>query len=199
MIPILLGGLVIFNIYVWKEWQTKQRGRFVINSIVALITILALGILILEPAKEVEINDSQALVLTDNFNAVVKDSLLNHFKGIKVLDYNPVKSIRKELDSLTNVIVLGDGIEPYDFYLFDSIPTTYIPNAAPLGTTQLNYTEQLILGEKLKISGSYSNLIEKSFLVLQDSRNNGLDSIHFVEDKNIDFILKTRPKVAGAY
>ena len=83
IIPILLGGLVVFNIYVWKEWQTKQRGRFVVNSIVALITILALGILILEPTKEVEINDSQALVLTDNFNTVVKDSLLNHYKGYK--------------------------------------------------------------------------------------------------------------------
>ncbi|WP_424000980.1 hypothetical protein [Maribacter sp. IgM3_T14_3] len=199
MIPILLGGLVVFNIYVWKEWQSKQRGRFVINSIVALITILALGILILEPTKEVEINDSQALVLTDNFNTVVKDSLLNHYKGIKVLDYNPVKSIRKELDSLTNVIVLGDGIDPYDFYLFDSIPTTYIPNAEPIGVTRLNYREQLVLGGELKVSGSYSNPIEKSFLVLQDSRSNGLDSIQFTENKNVDFNLTTRPKVAGAY
>ncbi|WP_324026214.1 hypothetical protein QSV08_02305 [Maribacter sp. BPC-D8] len=199
MIPILLGGLVVFNIYVWKEWQTKQRGRFVVNAIVALITILALAIIILEPTKEVEINDSQALVLTDNFDEAAKDSLLNHYKGIKVLDYNPKKSIRKELDSLTSVIVLGDGVEPYDFYLFDSIPTTYFPNAAPTGVSQLNYTEQLVLGNELKISGSYSNPIKKSFLVLQDSRNNGLDSIQFVADKIADFNLSTRPKVTGTY
>ncbi|TDT40508.1 hypothetical protein CLV90_3357 [Maribacter spongiicola] len=199
IIPILLGGLVVFNIYVWKEWQTKQRGRFVVNAIVALITILALAMLILEPTKEVEINDSQALVLTDNFDEVVKDSLLNHYKSIKVLDYNPKKSIRKELDSLTNVIVLGDGVKPYDFYLFDSIPTAYIPNGAPTGVTRLNYTEQLVLGNELKVSGSYSNPIEKSFLVLQDSRNNGLDSIQFVGDKNADYNLSTHPKVSGTY
>ena len=199
MIPILLGGLVVFNSYVWKEWKTKHSGRFVVNAIVALMTILALVVLILEPTKEVEINDSQAVVLTDNFDAAVKDSLLNRYEGIKVLDYNPKKSIRKELDSLTSVIVLGDGIEPYDFYLFDSIPTTYIPNAAPTGVTQLNYTEQLVLGEELKVSGSYSQPIEKSFLVLQDSRNNGLDSIQITVDKNADFNLKTRPKLAGVY
>ena len=199
LIPVILGGFIIFGGYIWKEWQTRSKGRFGLNSMIAFVAILALSILILEPTHEVEISNRQGVLLTDGFKDDLKDSLLTLYKGIKVLDYNPRKSTRRELDSLDHIFVVGNGIEPFDFYLFDSVPTSFIPGNRPAGISRLNYTEKLILGYSLEVSGSYSKPEKGTFLILQDSRGNGLDSIHFVNDKNTDFSFESNPKASGNF
>lgn len=201
IVPIVLGGLVLLGCYVWKEWKTHKSTtrQFVVNAVVSYIAISALVITVLEPTRAVEVNDRQALLLTEGFKEKQKDSLIKLNDGIKVLNYNPKKSIRKELDSLTNLIVIGNGVNPYDFHLLDSLPTTYLPNEQHNGIIRLSFAEKLVLGNELSISGSFFNSIKGSFLIVQDSRNNGLDSIQFNEETNIDFDLNARPKVSGRY
>ncbi|HDZ03464.1 hypothetical protein LCGC14_0417490 [marine sediment metagenome] len=201
LIPMVLGGLVVLGCFVWKEWKTSKGNskQFVLNTIVSFIAIFSIVITFLEPTKEVEINDRQALLLTEGYTENQKDSLINLNDGIKVLNYNPKKSIHKELDSLSNVIIIGDGLEPYNFHLFDSVPTTYLPNEQRKGITRLSFNEKLLLGNDLSISGSFLKPRKGSFLIVQDSRNNGLDSIQFNEETNIDFELNARPKVSGIY
>jgi hypothetical protein len=199
LIPIILGGIIVFGCYSYKEWQTRATGRFGLNTIIALVTILALSIIILEPTHQVEITDQYGLVLTDGFNDKQKDSVLKLYDGIKVLHYNPKKSIHKELDSLYHILVVGNGIKPYDFYLFDSVSTTYIQGNKPSGISRLNFTDKLLLGQQLEVSGSYSKPKKGTSLILQDSRGNGLDSIHFFADRNTDFNLGTNPKASGKF
>jgi hypothetical protein len=199
LIPILIGGLVIFGSYFYKEWVTRKQGNFSINIIVAFLTIAALVILVLEPTREVEINDQQGILLTEGFKGKQRDSLLSLKKGLKVLKYNPKKSIRNQLDSLTTVYVLGEGIKPFDFSRFNNIAVEYFPAKIPLGITQLTYTKKISLGEKVEVIGSYNQPVNGSFLVFEDSRGNGLDSIQFVESSFTDFTLSGSPKASGNY
>ena len=199
LIPVFIGGLVLFGSYFYKEWVTRKQGNFSINIIVALLTIAALVILVLEPTREVEINDHQGILLSEGFNVQQRDSLLSLNKGLKVLKYNPKKSIRNQLDSLTTVYVLGEGIKPFDFSRFNNIAVEYFPAKIPLGITQLTYTKKISLGEKVEVIGSYNQPVNGSFLVFEDSRGNGLDSIQFVESSFTDFTLSGSPKASGNY
>lgn len=199
LIPVFIGGLVLFGSYFYKEWVTRKQGNFSINIIVALLTIAALAILVLEPTREVEINDHQGILLSEGFNVQQRDSLLSLNKGLKVLKYNPKKSIRNQLDSLTTVYVLGEGIKPFDFSRFNNIAVEYFPANIPLGITQLTYTKKISLGEKVEVIGSYNQPVNGSFLVFEDSRGNGLDSIQFVESSFTDFTLSGSPKASGNY
>ncbi len=199
LIPVLIGGLVLFAIYFYKEWVTRNRRNFAVNTIVAFVTIAALVILVLEPTREVEINDQQGLLLTDGYDEQQKDSLVSLNKGIKVLNYDSGKSIRNELDSLTSIYVMGQGLQSYDFSLFNDLAVEYIPMENPSGINRLSYINQITLGEKVEVNGSYNQPIKGSFLVLEDSRGNGLDSIQFSETKTIDFSLSGTPKTSGTY
>ncbi|SIR22156.1 hypothetical protein [Maribacter ulvicola] len=199
LIPILLGGLLVFVAFVFKEWKTRNRGRLVLNTIVAFLTVLALVFIVLEPTQEVKMQNKQGLLLTEGFSDNQKDSLEAIFKGIQPVEYNSKKSVRKALDSLTSVIIIGNGVEQFDFYAFDSIPTSYVPNEIPSGITQLNFTDQLVLGDELRVKGMYSKPKLSTQLLLQDSRGNGLDSISFEESLDHDFSLKTVPKASGNF
>ena len=177
----------------------RRKGNFSINIIVAFFTIAALAILVLEPTREVEINDQQGVLLTEGFNGKQRDSLLSLNKGLKVLRYNPKKSIRNQLDSLSSIYIIGEGIKPFDFSRFKDIAVEYIPAKKPIGISQLKYTKQIMLGESVEIDGSYNQPVKGSFLVLEDSRGNGLDSIQFVDNNTADFSLSGYGKTSGNY
>tara|TARA_R110000765_G_scaffold103334_4_gene192651 strand:+ start:7550 stop:9304 length:1755 start_codon:yes stop_codon:yes gene_type:complete len=199
IMPVLLGGLVLFGIYFYKEWVTRKQGNFPINIIVAFLTVAALVLLVLEPTHEVEINDHQGVLLTEGFNEKQRDSLLSLNKGLKVLTYNPKKSIRNQLDSLTSIYVIGEGIKSFDFSRFKDSVVEYIPAKKPYGITRLSYAKQIMLGEKAEIIGSYNQLDKGSFLVFEDSLGNGLDSVQVNHNDNTDFSLAGSPKASGNY
>ncbi|SEK30025.1 hypothetical protein SAMN04488008_101227 [Maribacter orientalis] len=199
LIPVLIAGLVLFAIFFYKEWVTRNRRNFVLNAVVAFVTIAALVLLVLEPTKEVEVDDQKGLLLTDGFDEQQNDSLVSLNKGIKVLNYDSGKSIRNELDSLTSIYVIGQGIPSYDFSLFNDLSVDYIPKENPSGINRLSYTNHINLGEKVEIVGSYNQPIKGAFLVFEDSGGNGLDSIQFGENGNPDFSLSGSPKTSGTY
>lgn len=199
LIPVVIGGLILFSVYCYKEWVTRNRGYCTINIIVAFVTITALVILALEPTREVEIDDQQGLLLTEGYSVQQKDSLISLNKGIKVLNYESGKSIRNELDSLTSIYVIGQGVQPFDFSLFNTLAVEYIPIEKPSGIHLLSSTNQITLGEKVQVNGSYNKPVRGSFLVFEDSRGNGLDSLQFTETKTIDFSLSGTPKTSGTY
>ena len=199
LIPVFIGALVLFAIYLYKEWVNKSRGSFALNAIVAFVTIAAVVLLVLEPTKEVEVDDQKGLLLTDGYSEQQKDSLVSLNKGIKVLNYDSGIAIRNELDSLTSIYVIGQGVPSYDFSLFNDLAVEYIPIENPLGINRLSYANQITLGEKVQVNGSYNHPIKGAFLVFEDSRGNGLDSLQFVENGNTDFSLSGTPKTSGTY
>tara|TARA_R110002051_G_scaffold48308_2_gene95322 strand:+ start:76961 stop:78715 length:1755 start_codon:yes stop_codon:yes gene_type:complete len=199
LIPVILSSLLVFVAYLVKERNTRSSGRFSLNSVVTFVTVLALMCIVLEPTKEVEMQHQQGLLLTNGFAKNQQDSLERVYKGLEILEYNPKKSIRTSLDSLTSVLVIGNGLEEFDFYKLDSIPTAYLPNEVSSGITRLKFTQRLNLGEDLIVEGKYDQPKKSSFLVLQDSRGNGLDSLQFSDASKLDFSLTDVPKVRGDF
>ena len=51
LIPVFIGALVLFAIYLYKEWVNKSRGSFALNAIVAFVTIAAVVLLVLESVE----------------------------------------------------------------------------------------------------------------------------------------------------
>ncbi|TLP71888.1 hypothetical protein [Maribacter sp. ACAM166] len=199
LLPILIGGLIVFGCYFWKESTNRKHGKFIINTIVAFLTITALVLIVLKPTKEVEINDRQGLLLTEGFDEQQKDSLLLRYQGIKELNYNPNKSIGYKLDSLTGLFVLGNGIKPFDFELFKNIPLTYITAKEPYGITDFRYKKSIVLGEKLNVKGIYNKPLKGTMLILEDAGGNGLDSVQLDRIGEVGFSLEAVPKVSGEY
>lgn len=199
LLPIILGGVLVFAAFIFKEWQTRDKGRFTLNAIVAFITLIALILIVLEPSKEVEIQHKQGLLLTEGYRTAQQDSLESVYQGIQVLEYNPKQSVRRALDSLTSLVIIGDGVAPFDFYKFDSIPTSYLPNEITSGITKVKFNDHLVLGDEFRLNGTYAKPKLGSILVLQDSRGNGLDSILLKDKSSQNFSLKTVPKVSGEF
>ncbi|MDO1511520.1 hypothetical protein Q2T41_02420 [Maribacter confluentis] len=199
LLPIILCGVLLFAAFIFKEWQTRNKGRFTLNAIIAFITLFALILIILEPSKEVEIQHKQGLLLTEGYRTAQQDSLESIYEGIQVLEYNHKQSVRRALDSLTSLVIIGDGVAPYDFYRFDSIPTSYLPNEITPGITKVKFNDHLVLGDEFRLNGTYAKPKLGSILVLQDSRGNGLDSILLEDRSSQNFSLKTVPKVSGDF
>ncbi|HAF76293.1 MAG TPA: hypothetical protein DCG42_03145 [Maribacter sp.] len=199
LLPIISSGVLLFAAFIFKEWQTRNKGRFTLNAIVAFITLFALILIILEPSKEVEVQHKQGLLLTEGYRAEQQDSLGAIYEGIQVLEYNHKQSVRRALDSLTSLVVIGDGVAPYDFYKFDSIPTSYLANEITPGITKVKFNDHLVLGDEFRLSGTYAKSKSGSILVLQDSRGNCLDSILLKDKSSQNFSLKTVPKVSGDF
>lgn len=194
-----LIGFVIFLGFIFKEWKDRERGWFMPNAFVVFITLVALALIALAPTREIEISDRKAILLTDSFELEQKDSLQKLYKGIKVISYDPKKSMRKALDSLTGIYVLGNGIKPFDFWQFKDIPVAYIPTKASQGITRLRYSREISIGEPLEIHGVYHEPVKGNFLIVQDPAGNGLDSIQFSGNKKEQFILRSVPKVSGRF
>ena len=198
-IPVCMGTVILYACFLWKEWLERQRGKMLLNSIVAFVSLLALALIVLEPMREVEINDRQGLLLTDGYDEAKKDSLIELYPEITVLDYHPERSIRTELDLLTSVFVLGNGMKAFDFWQLKNLPTVFVPNEITTGISKLKYSKSLVLGDEMGVSGIYANPPQRTFLVLEDPAGNGLDSIRLETNSKVGFSLRTNPKVSGNY
>ena len=194
----VLGALIVLAIFVWKEWRDRSLGWFVPNSMVAFFTVFAVLLLILEPVREIEKTDRVGLILTEGFNENQKDSLLRIHKGMAVVPYDSKKSLRKALDSLTGVYVLGNGMKPFDFWQFAEIPVAFIPAKIPDGITRVKMTGTIAQGETIRIKGRYTYPKKGNRLVLQDPTGTGVDSIQLSEG-NGGFSLQTTPKATGLF
>ncbi len=199
IIPVSIAAVILYACFLWKEWLERERGKMLVHSIIAFISLLALALIALEPVRKVEINDRQGLLLTEGYDEAKKDSLMDLYPGLIVLDYHPEKSIRKELDSLTSVFVLGNGIKSFDFWQFKNLPTAFVPSKLSTGISKVKYSKSLVLGEALDVSGIYINPRKGTFLVLEDPAGNGLDSVRLETKDQVGFSLHTNPKVSGNF
>ena len=198
-ISVGIAVIILYACFLWKEALERHRGQMLVQSIIALITLLALALIVLEPVHQVEVNERQGLLLTEGFEEAKKDSLVERYPGLTVLEYHPERSIRTDLDSLTSLFVLGNGIKSFDFWQFKNIPTAFVPNAIPSGISRIKYPKSLVLGEALRLSGLYTKPKKGTFLVLEDPAGNGLDSVQLEKKEEVGFTLQTTPKVSGTF
>jgi len=196
-VAILFAFLLVL-LFVWKEWKGEFNTRFLIHSLLGFLAIVALLFLYLRPALLSEVS-GKALLLTDGYSISQLDSIKNKEKSIQTIVYTPGLDFSKSLDSVTEVIVLGNGLPSFDFWQLKDMSTTYIMGATPTGVVKLKYENQLRIGNKLLLNGLYNRPISGNRLVLETASGEGLDSIVLKGDKEQSFSLKSNLKAKGKF
>jgi hypothetical protein len=194
--PTIIGGVVVWLISVVLFWFSSERKRFIIKMIAAFFAIAALVLIALKPAVTQKQNEATAIMLTSGYDKSVLDSLQKAKENVLLLNYDPRMVLSKDLDSLTTIKIIGNGVKNYDFWQFKSISVNFLPGKVPNGIIALNYKKRPILGENLEIMGSFNNPEKGHRLVLQDPGGAGLDSV-VLNKKKFDFQLGTSLKTAG--
>ena len=194
---VIAGALLLWTIFAWKEWRTKQKSGLWVQLLVSFVTIVSLVIIALKPAYEKEISEGHGVILTEGFQSELLDSIKAKNRDLILVDYNSEKRIKPDLDSLKSAVVLGNGIETYDLWQFQGLPITYLTAKPENGLAKLAYNKKAVFGTEISVAGKYENPVDGNFLVLSDPGGNAIDSIKFSNNKLQKFNLKAELKVAG--
>lgn len=191
-------AILLVLLFLYKEWKGKFETRFFINSIMASLAIASLLFLYLRPTVATEVS-GKAILLTKNYSPSQLDSVKNIEKSIRTIRYEQGLDLSKSLDSITEVIVLGNGLPTFDFWQLEDVSTTYLKGTIPEGVIKLKYENKLRIGDDLAVSGLYNKPASGNRLVLQTVSGYGLDSIVFKDDSEQGFKLNSSLKTKGKY
>ncbi len=197
--PILCAAILLWVVFLWKEWVNTVSLRFLIKAGIALLGITALVMIALKPAHHKSVHQDYGVVLTPGFQKGQLDSLRKKYIGLKTLRYSEETDWLKSKNDFDSLFILGNGIPQYDLYQIDSIPTVYKAGRAPSGITQLTYTAENRVGDKLHVKGLYAKKISGDKLVLSAPGGNGVDSLKLSNDPDQKFDLSCDLKVSGAF
>ncbi len=197
--PVISIALIIWAIYVWKEWNTSRKFHRYINAFVALISIMAMTMLALKPIHEVLLQEKGAVVLTKGYDQIQLDSLLSEKEGLQVIHYQENKPLGDAPSAYTSIYILGNGIQPFDFWQFENQSVMYLGGHAPKGIIQLKYSKENKTGEYLTVTGKYKRDAKSAKLVLQNDFGEGLDSVALNNDTAQSFKLEAPIKAEGSF
>ncbi|SDQ98544.1 hypothetical protein [Flagellimonas zhangzhouensis] len=196
--PLLIGCLVLLGFFVWKEWHQKGQSRFWIKIAVACIGLTSLFLLILKPATPKDTTTGKAIVLTEGYRAEQLDSLKKVFKRIKSEEYVSGKSL-SIIEDVDSLFLLGHGVPLYDFWQLEGKSVQFLGGEAISGWTQIHHTDELELGEELKVQAQYQNPQKEYWAVLKDNGGNPLDSVQFEEGEEQLVQFTVQPKASGHF
>lgn len=194
----LLLAILLALVFIWKEWRGAFDTRLVINSLVGLLAIGALLLLYLRPSKLTEVS-GKAILLTENYKIPQLDSITEKEKSIQILQYRSGVNFSKSLDSINEVVVLGNGLPSYDFWQLEDVSTTYLKGAVPQGIVKLKYENKPQIGQDLFVSGLYNQPSSGNRLVLETTSGQGLDSVVLKSVSQQGFELKSHMKTKGKF
>lgn len=195
---VVLLAITLVLLFLWKEWKGEFNTRFFVHSVVGVVGIVALGLLYLRPTLLTEVS-GKAVVLTDNYRVSQLDSLKDGGKSIQTIRYRPGLYFSKSLDSINEILVLGDGLRDFDFWQLKEVSTTYLMGTVPKGIVKLKYEITLRIGDDLLVNGLFNAPNAGNRLVLESPSGEGLDSIVFRSDSEMGFKLNSNLKATGTY
>ncbi len=166
---------------------------------VALIAIVSLATIVLQPTMPEDRINGGGVILTKNYKKSQLDSLTAVHKGISIISYNENGFNEHELDSISSAYIIGNGVASYDFWQLENIATTYVGGNDFDGVVRILYEQQPTMGDSLSVSGMYVRPVTGNRLVLEDPSGNGLDSIAVESTKNLAFNLRSKIKVEGQF
>lgn len=196
--PVGIGALLLFALFLWKEWSLPRR-KYYLHVFIALVTIIALVLLILRPMILDVQSGGRGILLTEGYHKEQLDSLRNIYKGIKQIPYVENAPMADILDSISSVFIVGNGVRTFDFWQLNGIPTTYLETEEPEGIVQLKYNNETSVGDHWVVHGSYNAHREKCKLILADPGGNPLDSVLIDTIGSTRFKLSTDLNVSGRY
>jgi len=197
--PVLLGGILLWMVFIWKEWTPVRHVRFYLKILIAVLTLSSLAMLVLRPMVRKRVQTYPAILLTKGYDSERLDSLKQVEKNIKVLKYEINRPIGTILDSISTLSILGEGIKSFDFWQLEDVPTQFIGNVETHGITAINYNTESVVGDKLRIEGRYAHPVKGNRLVLSAPGGTAVDSVLLDAGKQMAFVLSADLKVAGKF
>ncbi|WP_370173431.1 hypothetical protein [Leeuwenhoekiella palythoae] len=196
-IPGLIAAIALFAVFVVKEWP-RRSGSFVWRLAAGLVAVLALLAIALKPAHLTSVDGKQGVLLTSGYQEAQLDSLREINPELKELMYQDYID-RDELDSISQLFILGSGVKPYDFWQLDGRTVKFLKTEIPNGINQLSYSKIRSEGEDLNLTARYLKPKSGNQIVLQAPGNLGLDSIQFTAATDTVFSLQGTVKAPGDF
>lgn len=196
-IPGLIAAIALFAVFVVKEWP-RRSGSFVWRLAAGLVAVLALLAIALKPAHLTSVDGKQGVLLTSGYQEAQLDSLRKTNPELKELVYQDHID-RDELDSISQLFILGSGVKPYDFWQLDGRTVKLLKTEIPNGINQLSYSKIRSEGEDLNLTARYLKPKSGNQIVLQAPGNLGLDSIQFTAATDTVFSLQGTVKAPGDF
>ncbi len=195
---VVLGLVILWTIFIWKEWSQRKEKRFWIKGVVSLVGLICLGMIILKPALPKALEEGIGIVLTDGYRQTQLDSLKSKYKRIPVQQYVPGQAlnITAKADSL---FLLGHGLPDFDFWQIQDKSVTFLGADDEPGWSDIQHDKHIFLGETLKVKANYYRPEKDHWAVLLDHTGNPLDSVLFDEGPNSIVSITTNPKASGRF
>ena len=197
--PILIGALLLWILFIFKEWPDRYSKRFWLKTGIALLTITALALIFLKPTSLSEEKIKTGLVLTNGYDKEVLDSIKRDNNDLIIINYLKGESILREDVNASSLIILGEGIQDYDLWQLENIPTQYLESFTNIGITSLFYHQTNTIGNKLLVQGEYKNAKSGTKLILEAHGGIKVDSIILDSVEAQEFQLSTALKVEGTF
>ncbi|WP_318312816.1 hypothetical protein [Flagellimonas crocea] len=196
--PVVLIGLLLWAVFIWKEWSQRKEKRFWVKLVASFLAISALAMIILKPSTWQESTKGKGIIVTEGYLPAQLDSLKSIYKRIPTEEYTKGKTltILKEADSL---FVLGHGLATFDLWQLNHRSVAFLGGENITGWTVISIKDELVLGETLEVNAKYSHPRVGHWAVLADNSGNPLDSVLFegVEEQLVT--LSTNPKASGRF
>ncbi len=196
---IIIGATLIWSIFIWKEYSNRGKQRFWIKIVISFFATISLALIALKPAANIPNKTIKTVVLTEGYNNQQLDSLKRKYKRLNIINYKVNHPILDNTSASDSIFMLGDGIQPFDFWQLDNYNVNYMPGKKPSGVVRFTYTQKNTVGHNFTFKGLYHNPIKGNQLVLQGPGEAGLDSISVVSTDDLKFKFNIPLTVQGRY
>jgi len=177
--PIVLGGSLLWALFIWKEWPQRNSAGGRIKMLVSLLGLVCLALLVLKPALP-KTPSGTGILLTEGHRTRDLDSLKSQYRGIPVESYLPGEPLDR-LVEMDSIFILGHGPEGYDTWQFEDRSISFLGGDPPSGPVQVSHPRTLYLGEDLRVGVKFHRPKQGHWILLKDSGGNPLDSVALVD------------------
>lgn len=197
--PALIGSVLLWLVFIWKEWTGGQGPRLTIKILAGLIAISALAMIALQPIIQTEGKISYAAILSQGYEIGQRDSLKAVHRNIELIGYKPGMDLSQSVQQGQKVFVLGQGLAVFDLWQLDANEVQVLGAQKPAGVSRLIYKKENVVGNDLMIEGAYHKGHKGHQLVLMGPGDTALDSVELSEALDQRFSLKTRLLLEGKF
>jgi len=196
--PVILVGLVLWAIFIWKEWSQRKERRFWVKLVAAFLAIVSLAMIVVRPSTWQKSTDGKGIILTKGYRPAQLDSLKSIYKRIQTEEYTKESplSILKDADSL---FLLGHGVESFDLWQLQDKSIAFMGGEMVAGWTAISHENKIPFGEILHLNARHSNPKTGHWAILVDNGGNPLDSVPFEEAEEQIVQLNANTKASGQF